>query len=104
MAVGDGGDERRSGGETVFMRIILDRPPDATVLWEMAGAVRATDEVISPWESTVTSPGFEIEVILKGTSAAAVAELVLPRVQDLLRDRTVRLVQIDGEDIVVNDA
>ncbi len=96
-------DERRGGGQTVFLRIVLDRPPDARALWSVAGAVRGSDDVNSPWESTINSPGFEIEVILKATSPDAVCEYVLPRVQSLLEERTIRLIQIDGEDVLVGE-
>ena len=95
--------DRRSGGQTVMMRIVLDRPPDPRVLWAVAGAVRSADEVVSPNESRVTSPGFEVEVTLRGTSPDAVADIVLPRLQSLLKERHVRLLQIDGEDVLLAD-
>ena len=89
--------DRRGGGHTVVMRIMLDRPPDAGALAAIGRAIRGSDSV-------ATSPGLEIEVVLKHTTADAVFTNVLPRVQEQLAGRHIRLVNIDGEDVLVEDA
>jgi hypothetical protein len=86
--------ERRAGGRTVIVRIVLDRPPDQAVLHAIEDALRDSDNV-------VTSPGFEVEVRLLGTTPELAGDRILPRVQRRLEGRTIRLVQIDGEDVLV---